>query len=121
MKKLTILYVDDEPINLMVFTKVFERKFQVLTAESGFKGLDVLKENPHIELIISDMKMPRMNGIEFITEAKALYPHIHYYILTGYEITSQIQDALANGLIIKYFRKPFNMMEIEKTIMENLK
>lgn len=121
MGRISILYVDDEPINLMLFERIFYKRYNVLTVESGFKGLEVLKEKPDIEMIISDMKMPHMNGIEFITRAKALYPDIQYYILTGYEITNQIQEALDNGLILKYFRKPFDITEIEKTIEENFK
>jgi two-component system, response regulator, stage 0 sporulation protein F len=120
MGSITILYVDDEPINLMLFERMFNKKYKVLTAESGFIGLDVLKDNPDLEVVISDMKMPLMDGLEFITKAKALYPDIYYYILTGYEITIQIQESLDRGIIQKYFRKPFNMSEIEKIIEENL-
>ena len=120
MANIPILYVDDEPINLMLFERMFNKKYKVLTAESGFIGLEVLKDNPNLEVVISDMKMPLMNGLEFINKAKTLYPEIYYFILTGYEITIQIQESLNSGLIRKYFRKPFNMTEIEKTIEENL-
>lgn len=120
MKNITILYIDDESINLMLFEKLFNRKYRVITAESGFTGLKILKDNPNLEVVITDMKMPLMNGLEFIIKARTLYPDIHYYILTGYEITIQIQESLDNGLIQKYFRKPFDMTEIENTIEEKL-
>ena len=106
-KKTTILYVDDEPTNLMLFEQLFKTKYQVLTAESGYKGLKLLTQRPDIHVIISDMKMPGMNGLEFIQESKKLYPSILYFILTGYEITEEIQESLENGLISKYFQKPF--------------
>lgn len=118
---LTILYVDDEPINLLLFERMFNKKYNVITAESGVEGLELLKEKPEIELVISDMKMPHMNGIEFIAQARRLCPEIQYYILTGYEVTTPIQEALNSGLILKYFRKPFNMHEIDNTITGNLK
>jgi YesN/AraC family two-component response regulator len=66
------------------------------------------------------MKMPGMNGVEFIRKAKQEYPYISYYILTGFDITEEIAEALREGLINKYFRKPFNIREIETTLREAL-
>jgi len=118
--EITILYVDDEPINLFLFSQIFEKKYKVITAESGYAGLNMIEKNPSIDVVISDMKMPGMNGIEFIQKAKELYSNIHYYILTSYDITPEIDIALKTGLINKYFQKPFNLQEIESTISEKL-
>jgi two-component system, response regulator, stage 0 sporulation protein F len=120
-EKLKILYVDDEFINLELFKIVFSKKYEVLTAENGIKGLDFLKIYPGVAIVISDMKMPVMNGIEFIKKSKTLYPDISYFILTGYEITSEIQEAINSGLIIKYFCKPFNKAEIDRELELALK
>jgi two-component system, response regulator, stage 0 sporulation protein F len=114
----TILYVDDESINLQLFEINFSKKYEVLTANSGTKGLEVLAYNPDVLVVISDMKMPTMNGIDFIKQAKERYPAIKFYILTGFEITEEIQEAIKLKLILKYFRKPFNMKEIDTTISE---
>lgn len=119
-EKLSILYVDDEPVNLMLFDRMFEKTYTVLTAESGLKGIELLGENNEVKVVISDMKMPTMNGIEFITKAKSMYPNIQFYLLTGYEITKEIQESLSSGLILKYFQKPFKMRDIDKTIVENI-
>lgn len=118
--KVTLLYVDDEPINLKLFELNFRKKFNVLTAESGLQGYELLKQNPHTIVVISDMKMPGMNGIEFIKLAKKDFPNILYFILTGFDITEEIADALNERLIHKYFRKPFNIREIETSILEIL-
>lgn len=112
----TVLYVDDEPINTKLFAINFKNLFNVLTADSGFNGLDRLKEHPEISVVISDMKMPGMNGIEFISQAKKEFPNIIFFILTGYEITEEIADAIKINLINKYFQKPFNLKEIESSI-----
>ena len=64
--RIKILYVDDEPINLQLFILNFRKKHQVFTAEDGFKALEVLNREPGIIIVISDMKMPGMNGLEFI-------------------------------------------------------
>ena len=118
--KKTLLYVDDEAINLMLFEINFKEKFNVLTCDSGFKGLKILENSPDVSIVISDMKMPGMNGIEFITDAKIKFPHIVFYILTGYEITDQISSALENKLIKAFFRKPFDIAEIESVINDTL-
>jgi response regulator RpfG family c-di-GMP phosphodiesterase len=118
--KTTVLYVDDESINLQLFKANFKNKFNVLIADSGNKGLDVLIENQSIKIVISDMRMPGMNGIEFIKRAKMKFPRITFFILTGYEITDEIQAALDTGLINKYFSKPFKMVEIDMAISDAL-
>jgi two-component system, response regulator, stage 0 sporulation protein F len=116
MNKLKVLYVDDEPINLILFKANLEDKYDVLTAENGFEGLKFISENSDLKVVVSDMKMPNMNGIEFIKKAVSISPRIHYYILTGFEITDEIQEALDVGLIRRYFRKPFNMNDISSEI-----
>lgn len=119
-KKITILYVDDEPINLSLLQYNLKDKFDVLIAESGVEGLELLKTNPHILIVISDMKMPGMSGIDFIKLAKKDFPDIQYFILTGFDITVEIVDALNERLIHKYFRKPVDMKEIEASLLEVL-
>ncbi|OFX23962.1 MAG: hypothetical protein A2041_14915 [Bacteroidetes bacterium GWA2_31_9b] len=119
--KPTILYVDDETINLKLFALNFKNKFNVIIAESGLEGFDLLKKNSLTSVVISDMKMPGMSGIDFIKLAKKDFPEISYFILTGFDITEEIADALNERLIHKYFRKPFNLKEIESSIMEIIK
>lgn len=116
MDKDKILYVDDEVINLMLFEAILESEYEVITAENGFKGLETIEANKDLKVIVSDMKMPEMNGVEFITKAKQRYPHLVFYLVTGFETTDEIQAALDSGLITKYFKKPFNMKEISKEI-----
>lgn len=116
----TILYVDDEPLNLFLFRQVFENEYNVTTAESGFTGLKIIEKYPNIDVIISDMKIPGMNGLEFIKEAKELRSDIKYCILTCYDMIPEIENALRSGLIDKYFQKPFKLKEIEFAITERL-
>ncbi len=119
MKKMrTILYVDDEEINLMLFEINFKEKYHVIGTDSPVKGLQILKNNPEISVVISDMKMPEMNGLQFIKKAKKKYPKICYFILTGYDITDEIAEALNCKLINFYFKKPFNMKEIDDSIQK---
>jgi response regulator RpfG family c-di-GMP phosphodiesterase len=114
--KLKIMYVDDEKLNLKLFELNFNKRYEVITAESGISALNLLEELIGIVIVISDMKMPIMTGLEFIKKAKLKYPDIKFYILTGYDISDEIQEALDNKLILKYFRKPFNFNEIDNAL-----
>ncbi|MBI9063592.1 MAG: response regulator [Marinilabiliaceae bacterium] len=116
--KTKILYVDDEEINLQLFEINFQKKYQVITALDGLKGLELLEANPEILIVISDMRMPKMNGIEFIKQAKERFPDKRFFILTGFEITEEIQSALESGLILRYFKKPFNIKEIDSALVQ---
>jgi len=69
LNHITVLYVDDEPINLELFKMSFRRVFNVIVAESGPQGLEVLQNTNGIKAVISDMKMPNMSGLEFIQKA----------------------------------------------------
>jgi two-component system response regulator (stage 0 sporulation protein F) len=120
-KKIKLLYVDDEPINLLLFKSMFEKKYQVLTAESGYEAIEILTKNADIDVVVSDMKMPLMNGLEFIAKVKPQYPKIYFYMLSGYELTAEIKESISKGLILQYFQKPFKMAEIDKCIEENFK
>lgn len=117
VKEITILYVDDEELNLFIFNKSFNHKYTVLTASSGKEGLDKLSgHQDEIIVVISDMRMPVMNGVEFITKAKKIYDNIEYFILTGFEFNSEIKEAVENKIIQKFFTKPFDFEEICLTI-----
>ncbi len=116
MEKVKLLYVDDEDVNLRLFSIVFSRKYHVITADSASKGLAILKDETDIDLVISDMKMPYVSGVEFIREAKEIYPDKLFFILTGFEVNNEINQALDEGLILRCFRKPINKEEIENEI-----
>lgn len=122
VRNIKILYVDDEEINLEVFNAVFKRNFSVYTALSGQSGLDILNNNSEIRIVISDMRMPEMNGVEFITQARQTFDHIIYFILTGYEVDDEISSAVDNKIVDKYFKKPFKrselLSEIKKAISD---
>jgi len=109
MEKMKILYVDDDVINLRLFKVALDDKYEVITAEDGIVGLDLMKENQEIKAVVSDMSMPHMSGVDFISKANDLFPEVIYFILTGYEISEEIKAAVESGLITKYFRKPFLM------------
>ena len=117
--KTKILYVDDEEINTQVFEITFSHKFEVLIAESSETGLKLIQNNPDIKFVVSDMKMPKMNGMEFIWEIKKTNKELPCMLLSGYQQTQEIFDAIKNNIIVAYQLKPFNRSEIEKLIEEH--
>lgn len=119
-EEIKLLYVDDEDINRRLFKIHFGSTYEVHTAEDGMQGLDALEKIEGIVIVISDMKMPGMNGVEFVTKAKERFPQKKFYILTGFEITPEIEEALSSGLIVQFFNKPFDISEINNSIIKVL-
>ena len=117
--KINILYVDDEVLNVEVFELTFSWNYNVFKAYNGNEGLEVLQNNPEIQFVISDMKMPGMTGLEFIQEVKKGYPALPCMILSGYQQSDEIVEALKNDVIISYMMKPFNRKKIEELINKN--
>ena len=117
--KTTILYVDDEDINRFIFEKNFESSYQVHTAFSGTDALDKLNtHSDDISIVISDMRMPGMSGVDFISKAKKTYDKMGYFILTGFDSNDEIEEAINNKIVRKCFKKPLDITEIESAIIE---
>lgn len=104
--KYNILVVDDEENNLQLFMRTFRKNYNVFTARSGFQALDILKENK-IDLIISDQRMPEMEGVEFLRQSLAIAPDCVRILITGYSDASAIINAINDVKIHRYIRKPW--------------
>ncbi len=108
-----ILYLDDEPVNLTLFELMFKSKYGVLLSDSPEKALNLLKEADGIQIVITDMKMPGMNGIEFVKKAKEFKSELPYYLLSGYGMNNEIAEALDCKLINGYLQKPLQREALE--------
>lgn len=116
----TILCVDDEPNILAALRRLFRAKgYEVLTAESARAGLAVLEARP-VDLVISDMRMPEMDGVQFLERARALWPDTLRLLLTGYADVNQILDAVNRGEIYRYITKPWDDHEITLVVRHAL-
>ena len=105
------MVVDDELMMRKLVEKVLTRDgFQVVLAEDGEDAIRVLSEK-RVDIIISDIKMPRMNGFELLKSVKQLYPNISVIIMTAYGDTYSVKDALLLGAD-EYLTKPFQTHEI---------
>jgi len=120
MKLPRILYVDDEAINLELLQLTFMDKFDVITAESAKEGLSLLALNPDIHVIISDLRMPVMNGLDFIKQIKQQYQDKVCMLLTGFLETDVMLEGFNKELIFRYIMKPWKRAELEQSIYEAL-
>lgn len=118
--KHTILFVDDEQNILHSLKRLLRREgYKLLTAASGEEAFQVLKEN-EIHLVISDQRMPEMNGTDFLAQVKEQYPDILRIILTGYTDIDSITESINKGHIYKFFLKPWNDQNLKLEIRQAL-
>lgn len=104
--ELTILFVDDE-LDILSSLKRFLRRepYSRLFAESGLKALELLEEN-NVAVIVSDLRMPEMNGLELISEVKKRNPDTMRLILSGTQDFDQIIGSINKGEVFRFIPKP---------------
>jgi len=107
VKSITVLYLDDEKHNLKSFEANFNRKYEVITAQTEKEALELLKTNK-IDVFLTDYNMPKVNGNQMIEKVKKLYPSIKSMIITAYS-----EGVKAN---VPVLYKPFNIPEIVNNI-----
>lgn len=108
----SILCVDDEPNVLASLRRLFHAQgYRVLTAQDGHIGLRMLETEP-VDLVISDMRMPEMDGAQFLAQVRTRWPETMRLLLTGYSDTQSILDAINQGEIYRYITKPWDDNDI---------
>lgn len=111
-----ILIVDDEPNVLKSLKRLLlDTDYRILTADSGETGLEIF-ENSSIDVVISDYRMPGMNGVEFLTKVKEKSPNTMRLILSGYADAIAMVEAINEGQVYRFITKPWNDQELLTTI-----
>jgi len=107
--KHTILCVDDEANILNAMKRLFRKEgYRILASGDGPSALKLLEENHDVHLVISDQRMPGMNGTEFLAKVRERHPEIIRIVLTGYTEVDAITEAINKGHIYKFILKPWN-------------
>ena len=116
--KLQLMVVDDEPDNLDLLYRTFRRDFDVFKAANGFEALDILKAEGEMAIIISDQRMPRMNGTEFLSQTVDRFPDTIRIVLTGYTDVEDLVEAINSGKVFQYITKPWNPEQLKSVVMQ---
>ena len=110
-----ILYIDDEKAALFNFKQLFQDDFEVYTALSAAKAMEIL-EATDIQIIVSDQRMPDKTGIEFFAEVAQLCPDTLRILLTAYSEAADIIDAINRGQVYQYITKPFETRNVKNIL-----
>ncbi len=110
-EKRTVLFVDDEEKILRSLKRgLLDEPYNALFANSGEEALEVLKNN-EVHVLVTDMRMPEMSGLELLRIVKEEYPHIVRMVLSGYTQITTLLTAINQGEIYKFITKPWKLEE----------
>ncbi len=114
--KLKLMVVDDEPDNLDLLYRTFRREFRVFKADGAISALEVLDKEGEMAIIISDQRMPLMNGVEFLSKTVDRFPETIRILLTGYTDVEDLVGAINEGKVFKFITKPWNPEQLKETV-----
>ncbi len=110
-----VLVIDDDSHVLSMVSEMLEAlSFDVIGAENGLRGLEILTSSLQVDVVVTDFSMPMMNGIEFIRRARQLQPGLPCLMMTGYADVGNFAEAAADG--IEIMRKPYKMNDLAAII-----
>jgi class 3 adenylate cyclase/CheY-like chemotaxis protein len=112
----SILYVDDEPYNLVSFKSTFRHYYDVFTAINAKEALEILRNHPTIEVIITDQRMPEITGVAFLKTIIHEFSGAVRMILTGYSDIKVVIEAINECKIFHYLTKPWVEAELKQII-----
>jgi response regulator RpfG family c-di-GMP phosphodiesterase len=112
-RKIHLLLVDDEPAILRSLTRLFRQDaYEIYCAESGAQALDLLAEQ-NIDVIISDMQMPGISGLNLLKQAESLYPDVPRIVLSGYADPQSVMGVVNDAKIFSYVKKPWDEQDLK--------
>ncbi|OGR86481.1 MAG: hypothetical protein A3A86_06790 [Elusimicrobia bacterium RIFCSPLOWO2_01_FULL_60_11] len=119
-KDIRIVVADDDAEVLKTLAKILKRRgYEVFPFDSPHKALDFLRQEK-VDLILSDLKMPDMDGIQFLDKAKKIHPKTPFILITGYATVDTAVSAIKWGAF-DYLRKPFEVKKIYEVIDKALR
>ncbi|MBW4627208.1 MAG: SpoIIE family protein phosphatase [Brasilonema octagenarum HA4186-MV1] len=114
--KLKLMVVDDEPDNLHLLYRTFRRDFQVYQASNALTALDILDKEGEMAVIISDQRMPEINGTEFLGRTVEHFPDTIRILLTGFTDVEDLVEAINSGQVFKYITKPWKPERLKAVV-----
>lgn len=118
-EKYNILLVDDEEDNLALLYRTLRGSYNLARTTSPLNALEMMDENDY-QLVISDHKMPEMDGVEFLKRASEKHPEMMRILLTAYSDANILIDAINYAKIYRYVKKPYNPEELQLIVSSAL-
>ncbi|MBZ5495705.1 MAG: response regulator [Acidobacteriia bacterium] len=115
-----ILCVDDDQNILLAYQRQLRKQFQIDTALGGAEGLQALENDGPFAVVVSDLRMPGMNGIEFLTKVKERSPDTVRIMLTGNADTRAAIEAVNEGNIFRFLTKPCLPQDLAQTLQAGI-
>ncbi|MHC4203225.1 MAG: response regulator [Planctomycetota bacterium] len=114
MKERTVLFVDDDCIVLRSIARgLLDEPYNVCLAKSGEEALKILSQQ-EVHVLVTDIRMPEMEGTELLKIVTKEYPHIVKMVLSGYTNTTDLTMAIHQEGVFKFIPKPWNLQEGEE-------
>jgi two-component system response regulator HupR/HoxA len=109
MEKRTVLFVDDEENVLSALRRgLLDEPYNLLFARSGREALEILAHSP-VHVIVTDMRMPEMSGLDLLRIVKKEYPHVVRMVLSGYTQVTTLLTAINQGEVFRFITKPWRL------------
>ncbi len=115
-----VLVVDDEIANLQKLKRTLIDRYSVLAASSGSEGLEMVRSDSSIAVIVADQRMPDMAGTEFLRQTLTLLPDAVRIILTGFTDVDVLMEAINTCKVFRYIVKPWDPPDLLMTIERGL-
>jgi len=115
--KATLLFVDDEERILRSMKMLFKSSYTVYTTTDGNEAIELAKKEP-IHVVVSDQRMPIMQGVDLLRAIREVSPNTMRLLLTGYSDLAAIVGSVNDGEIFRYINKPWNNQELKGTVEE---
>ena len=116
----TVLLVDDEINILNGYKRTLRRSFDLITAESGDQALQLMRANDSVQVLVSDMRMPEMNGLELLQQTRHEFPDVVRIMLTGNADQQTAINAINEGEIFRFLSKPCAAEDLARSINEGI-
>jgi response regulator RpfG family c-di-GMP phosphodiesterase len=114
----TVLCVDDEPNILAALKRTLRGAgFSALTADGGTEALKILEKLP-VDIVVSDMRMPGIDGAQLLEQVHARWPHVVRILLTGHADQGSTVSAINRGRIFRYLSKPWDERDLLSSLYE---
>jgi two-component system, sensor histidine kinase and response regulator len=110
-----VLYVDDERPNRIVFEQSLKHDFRIKSVDSAKAALDILAQE-EVAVLVSDIRMPEIDGLDLLRIAKEKYPQTIRMVITAYSDSDPILRAINEGLVARYIVKPWNRDELRQVL-----